>query len=283
MPVRLGALQQAALLTPREHARAGLLLRQARELSGLLVHPPVEPDHRELGQLVVAADLEVGRVVAGCHLERACAEFGLDALVRDHRHTTLDERDDHLCPHQVAVALVVRMHGNRDVGEDRRRPHGRDRHVALAVGARVADEDERVVCLIVLDLEVGERRLVARAPVDDPVALVDPALLVEVDEPAHDRAVVIGVHREALAPVVEGGAEQPELGHDLAAVALEPLLRIGLEALPAQVALGLPFLRQLAADRRPGRDACVVVAWLEERVEAAHPVPADERVLEREL
>ena len=137
--------------------------------------------------------------------------------------------------------------------------------------------------LLVLDLEVGERRQVARAPVDDPVALVDPAALVEVDEPAHDRAVVGGVHREALAPVVERGAEQAELGHDRPAVALEPLPGVGLEALAAEVALGLALLRELAPDRGPGGDAGVVVAGLEERVEAAHPVPADERVLEREL
>jgi hypothetical protein len=48
-------------------------------------------------------------------------------------------------------------------------------------------------------------------------------------------------------------------------------------------ALGLPLLRERPPDRRPRGDPGVVVAGLEERVEAAHPVPADERVLEREL
>ena len=65
-----------------------------------LVHAPVGADHRRLGQAVVAADLEVGRVVAGRDLERAGAELGLDALVGDHRHAALDERDDHLLADQ---------------------------------------------------------------------------------------------------------------------------------------------------------------------------------------
>ena len=95
------------------------------------------------------------------------------------------------------------MHGDRDVGQDRRRPHGRDRDVAGAVRERVADVRERVVGLVVLDLEIGECRLVLRAPVHDPVAAVDPALAVEVHEPAHHRRVVARVHREALPPVVE--------------------------------------------------------------------------------
>ena len=268
---------------PVDHAQARLLLRQAGELAGGVVHQPVGPDHRELGEVVVATDLEVGRVVARRDLERTGPELAVDALVGDHRNAPLDERNHHFLADQVAVAVVVRMHGDRDVGEDRRRPHRCDRDVAGAVGERVADVREGVVFVLVLDLEVGESGPVARAPVDDPVRPIDPAALVEVDEPAHDGAVVALVHREPRAPVVERGAELAELAHDRAAVALEPVLDVGVEAVAAQVALAPALLRERAADRRPGRDARVVVAGLEERVEAAHPVPADERVLEREL
>ncbi len=155
--------------------------------------------------------------------------------------------------------------------------------MAGAVGERVADVRESVVRVLVLDLEVGQSGLVARAPVDDPVGAVDEAALVEVDEPAYDRAVVPLVHREPGAAVVEGGAEPPELAHDRAAVPLEPLLDVRVEAVAAEVALAAALLGERPADRRPRRDAGVVVAGLEERVEAAHPVPAHERVLEREL
>ena len=184
---------------------------------------------------------------------------------------------------ELAVALVVRVDGDGDVGEDRRRPHGRDRHVARAVRERVADVRERVVDLLRLELEVGERRSVARAPVRDPVVAVDPAASVQVDEPADDRPVVALVHREARARVVERGADTTELRHDRPAVAGEPVLDVRVEALAPEIALALPLLRECPPDRRPGRDPRVVVAGLEERVEPAHPVPAHERVLEREL
>ena len=161
-----------------------------------------------------AADLEVCRVVARRHLERTGAELGLDALVRDHRHAALDEGDDDLLADQAGVALVLGMHGDGDVGEDRRRAHGRDRHVAGAVGQRIANVDELVVHLHVVELEVRERAQVERAPVDDPVVAVEPAALPQMDEELQHRADVAVVHREALAAIVHRRAHAPELRHD---------------------------------------------------------------------
>ena len=135
----------------------GLVLGESRETAGLVVHQAVEADHHQLGQLVVAADREVRGIVAGRDLERAGAELGLDPLVGDHRHAPADHRHDHLAADRVAVALVVRVHRDGDVGEDRRHAHRRDRDDALPVGERVADVAERVVHLDVLDLEVGDR------------------------------------------------------------------------------------------------------------------------------
>jgi hypothetical protein len=83
---------------------------------------------------VGAPDLEVGRIVSGRHLQRARAELGLDALVGDHADPLLGERDDDLAPDDISVPIVVRVHRDRDVREDRRRPHGRDRDVAAALG-----------------------------------------------------------------------------------------------------------------------------------------------------
>ena len=244
---------------------------------------PSEPIDDRLGQPVVAADLEVERIVAGRDLERAGAELAVDPLVRDDRHAPLDVRDDHLAADRVAVARVVRVHRDGDVGEDRRRPHGRDRDAvaAVAVRERVADREERVVHLLVHDLEVGDRRLVERAPVDDAVRAVDPAAIPEPDEERHHRADVVVVHREPLARVVERAAEAAVLAHDRAAGLLEPLPRALDERLAPEVLSREALLRELLLDDVLRRDAGVVVARLPERVEAAHPVPADEDVLER--
>jgi hypothetical protein len=152
---------------------------------------------------VVAADLVVLRVVPGGDLQRACPEVHLHPLVGDHRDAPFDERDDDLFADEVAVALVVRVHRDGDVGEDRRRTHRGDRDVAVTVNQRVAHVGERVVDLDVGKLEIRERGQVKRAPVDDPVRAVDPALVPEVDEEPHHGADVGVVHREALAPVVE--------------------------------------------------------------------------------
>ena len=149
------------------------------------------------------------------------------------------------------------MHGDGDVGEDRRRANGGDRDAVppVAVRERVADREERVVHLLVHDLEVGDRRLVERAPVHDAVRAVDPAALPEPDEERHDRADVVVVHREALARVVERAAEPPELAHDRAARLLEPLPRPLDECLATDV-VARRALRARAPSRRRSASRC---------------------------
>ena len=283
MPVRLALLELSVLAQPLDDALVGLVLRQPGQLARLVVHPAVGADHRQLRQAVVAADLVVRRVVAGRDLQRARCELALDSLVGDHRHVPPDPRHDHLAADQVAVPLVLGMHGDRDVGEDGRRPHRRDRDVPLAVDEGIADVGESVVGLDVRDLEVGQRREVERAPVDDPVRAVDPALVVEVHEEPHHRAHVRLVHGEALAPVVERGSDPPELVHDLAAVLAEPFPDARLEGLAAEVLPGLSLEREVLLDRVLRRDAGVVVARLEEDVVALHPPRTHDRVRQREL
>ena len=57
---------------------------------------PSGPITVSTGEAVVAADLEVDRVVPRRDLERARAEVGLDPLVGDHRHAAPDDGDDDL-------------------------------------------------------------------------------------------------------------------------------------------------------------------------------------------
>ncbi len=281
--VRLTFLDEATLRGPREDALAGFLLRQPGKVTGGLTHASVPADCHRLGQPVIAPDVEVERIVAGGHLERARAELAVDALVGDHGNALLGVRDDHLATDRSAVPRVVRMDRDSNVGEDRRRTHRRYRDPvrAVAVGEGVADRDQRVVHLLVDDLEVGDRRLVERAPVHDAVRPVDPAALPEPDEERHHRPDVVVVHRETLARVVERAAEPPELAHDRASCLLEPLPRALDERLASDVVAREAFARECLLDDVLRRDARVVVARLPERVEAAHAVPTDEHVLER--
>ena len=278
--VRLALLDEPALVRPREHAGVGLLLVEALESLG--DHPPVRPDHGERLEAVVAADVEVHRVVARRHLDGAGAELGVDAGVGDDGHPALDDGDDDLAADRLSVPRIVGVHGNRDVGEHRRGPHRRDRDPALrAVGERVAHIRERVVHLDVLDLEIRDRRLVIRAPVDDPVRAVDPACVPETDEEGHHRLDVRLVHREALARVVERRAEAAVLAHDRPPGRLEPAPRPLEERVAADLLPRRPLRDELLLDDVLRRDTGVVVAGLPERVEAPHPVPADQHVLDR--
>jgi hypothetical protein len=122
-----------------------------------------------------------------------------------------------------------------------------------------------------------------RAPVDDPVVPVDPALAVEVHEEGHHCAHVAVVHGEPLAAVVERRADPPELPHDRPPVAAQPVPDVRLERLAAELAARRAFPLEVLLDGGLRGDARVVVAGLEERVEPAHAVPADERVRERQL
>ena len=230
---------------------------------------------------MVATDLPVHQVVAGRDLHSARAERGIDTLVRDDRHAPLGDRDDRLLPDEVAVALVVGVHRDGDVGKHRRRPRGRDRQVAVALGERIADPGQRVVHVDVAHLEVRHSARAPGAPVHDPRPAVDVALVREVDEEAHHRACVLVVHREAVAPVVEGSAKRPQLLHDLAAVVADELPAQLHEALAADVLGRLAVIGEPASHHRLQRDPGVVVSGLPESVEVAHAVPADEDVLRR--
>ena len=235
---------------------------------------------------MVGADREVDDVVPGRHLERARPEPELDALVGDHRHAPQDERDDHLLADRVAVALVVRVHGHGDVGEDRRRSHRRDREARPAVrkrpvGERIARVGQGVVDLDVLDLEVGDRRLVEGAPVDEPVRAIDPAALPEMDEEAHHGLDVRVVHREPLAAVVERGAEPAELAHDRLPGRVEVLPDALDERLAPELLARRALEHELLLDHVLGRDSGVVVTGLPERVEPPQPMPADQQILDR--
>ena len=80
VPVGLPPHEPVPFLEPRDDLPVGRLLVEALEALG--DHPAVGPDHGERLEPVVAADLEVDRVVARGDLEGAGAELGLDPLRR---------------------------------------------------------------------------------------------------------------------------------------------------------------------------------------------------------
>jgi hypothetical protein len=279
--VRLRAGDRAVLAQRRHDRLARLQRRHAGEaLAGRLGHAPVLADHDDLVEAVRAADLEVVRVVAGRDLQRAGSELRLHVPVGDDLQAAPDERQDRGLPDQARVALVVRVHRDRGVGEHRLRPHRGDGDRAATGGERVVDVVERVGDLALLDLEVGDRRARARVPVDDPVVAVDQALAVQVDEDLHHRAHVARVEREALLGVVARRAEALELAEDDPAVLLAPAPHALDEGLASDLLARRALAAQQLLDLRLRGDPRVVGAERPARAPAEHAVVADQAVLD---
>ena len=133
------------------------------------------------------------------------------------------------------------------------------------------------------DLEVGERRPAAGAPVDDVSPAVDEPLPVEPDERFADRAGEPLVHREPLALPVARGAQALQLVQNRAAALLLPLPYPLDEGLPPQFLPGDPFLRELPLHHVLGGDPGVVGARKPEGVAAVHPGVSQKDVLQRDV
>ena len=196
-----------------------------------------------------AADLEVVGVVAGGDLQRPGAELGVDVLVGDDRQAAADQRQHAVLPDQVAVALVVRVDGDRGVGQHRLRAHRRHGQHPVDALDRVVDRVEGV------RRPRGSRPRGRRSPsatgvpVDHVVIAVDVALLEEGDEDAVDSGDVALVEGEALALVVAGGAEALVLLDDPRAVLLLPVPDPLLECLSAELVVAIGPLRRAAPSR----------------------------------
>jgi hypothetical protein len=124
--VRLDPFQEAALLeqgddalarleaveaVERHHLRRGL--RPGQKLGiAFELEPSLRPKDVDGLEIVPPADLEVVEVVRGGDLDRAGALLRIGILVGDDRDAAIHERQDRVAPDEIAVALVVRVHGD---------------------------------------------------------------------------------------------------------------------------------------------------------------------------
>ncbi len=160
--------------------------------------PRLGVDDDDLCQAVAVPDLEVHRVVGGSDLHRPGAELGVDGGIGNDRDLPAEQRQPHDLADGVAIAVVVGVNGDGGVAQHRLGPRRRHLDAALVVPKRVADVDELAHLVVVLDLDVGDRSVAPRTPVDDPLAPVDEPLLVEGYEDLTDRLRQTVVEREPL-------------------------------------------------------------------------------------
>ena len=227
------------------------------------------------------AHFEVVRVVAGRNLDAARAELHIDVIVAENRDFAVHDGQDAGLADQVLVALVVRVDGNARIAHKGLRAGGGDDQIARAVRERIADVPQLARLGLVFDLGVAQCGCAVRAPIDDAVALVNQALVIQVDEHLADRLGAALVHREALALPVAGRAELFQLADDAVAVLVLPVPHALKELLAAEVVAGQPLLlAQVFLYLDLGCDACVVGARHPQRLIALHALGADQDILQ---
>ena len=265
----------------------------AVSLGRIVVDPGVGVEDVDHLQPVALADLEIVEIVGRGDLDRAAALLRVGIVVGHDRQAPPDQGQDRVPADQVAVALVLRMDGDGGVAQHGLRPGRRHDDIpALFALDRIAQMPEMAVDLALFDLEVGDRRVEFRVPVDQPLVAVDQPVLVELNEDAQHGARQALVHGEALARPVAGRAQPAQLLQDRAAGFLAPgpdLFDEGVAADCFGVAVFRrnaaverdALLRQHPLDDHLGRDAGMVGAGLPQHVAALHPVKPDQDVLDR--
>ena len=251
---------------------------QSLVFAGVFVHCTVVVHDAHDGQVVAQADLEVVGVVRGRDLHRARAEFQIDVVVGDDRDLAPDERENERLADHMLVPLVLGVDGDGRIAEHRFGAGRRDDDELVAVLDGVFEVPEEGRVLAVLHFRVGEGGLAAGAPVDDAVAAIDQALVIEVDEHFAHGAGAVFVHREGEAGPVRRDAHLLELLDDAAAVFLLPLPGAAQEAFAPDLLFGEAFLLHLLDDLDLRRDGRVVAAGEIEGGIPLHTLEADEGV-----
>ena len=254
------------------------------------VHRAIAIHDVDLLKIVTLADKEVIRIVRRRNLDDARAELLLHVHVGDDGDLAARERQDDLLADEGREAFVRRVHRHGGIARQRlgarRRDHDvvdvqRPLHARRAAHHGVAHVPEVAVVGLVLHLVVRERRAAARTPVDDVVALVDEPFVEELREHLRHGLRAAFVEREALALPVRRVAEHALLVDDRAAVLPLPLPHALDERLAPEVLAALALLLECLLDDVLRRDPRVVRPRQPQRVEAAHPAPAHEDVLDR--
>ncbi len=276
-------LHQKALLLQLLHhqlARHGTV--QARELgAGQLVHGAVVVHDVGHLQIVAQAHFVVVGVVGGGDLHRASPEVLLHVFIGDEGDEAVGDGQHQHLPDQALVALVRGIHGHGGVAHEGLGTGGGHHDLARAIGEGIADVPEMAGFLAVDDLLVREGGAALGAPVDDAVALVDEAVVVEADEDLLHGVGEPLVEGEALAGPVAGGADGAQLPDDLAAILLLPLPDFVQELLATQVVAGqVLLLLEVCLHLRLGGNAGVVHAGNPAGLATLHLLIADQDVLQ---
>ena len=229
----------------------------------------------------------VVEVVRASDLDAAATEFLVHKIIGDHRDFAVAQGQVDELADQVLVAFVVGVHAQRAVGQHRLRARRGNVHAAqrCAIGSglrtvaeRVQDVPHEAVALFAFHLKVGDRALQNRVPIDQALATVNQALLIELHKGFGDRFGQLGVHGEVFAAPVHAVAHAAHLGGDGVATLFLPLPDLVCKGLAAQVMAADFLVSQLALHHDLGGNAGMVGAGNPGGVKPLHAVVACQAV-----
>ncbi len=190
-----------------------------------------------------ARDLVIVEIVRAGDLDSAGAEIRIGIFVGDDRNVAIGERQEHALADDGRIARIARMHGHRAIAQHGFGPRGGDGDVIARLPfdglARRVMRDRKLVCLailqrifkvpemagdlLILNFEIGDRRLEMRVPIHQALVPVDQAFLVKLHEHFAHGGGKAFVQREAFAAPIARSAKPAKLIEDLAAGLRLPL------------------------------------------------------------
>ena len=190
-PVILDPCHQAQRLEVGHDPPArGIAIQAAILRGGMIVDGGLGREDIDLCQPVALAHFIVVKIMGRGDLDTAAAELRLDILIGDHGDVSFTQGQARLPPHQIAITLILWMHGDRGVAQHRLRPGGGHDDMVEA-GHRfrqwITQMPEVAAFLLGDDLKIGDRRMQSRVPVDEALASIDQALLIKAHEDLADR------------------------------------------------------------------------------------------------
>ena len=219
----LNANEEALLLQIADDRLSGFQTAHAAVLAAILVDAAVLVHHVDDFKVVAQTDLEVVRVVGGGDLHDASSEILLHIGIGHDRNLTANQRQDQRFADDILITLVLRVHRDGGIAQHRLGTGRRQLQIAGAVLEGIAQVPEMTRLLLKFHLRVRNGGLAVRAPVDDALAAIDQALLIQTDKDlAHGLRAAL-VEREALPLPIAGGAELFQLLHDASAVLALPV------------------------------------------------------------
>ena len=209
---------------------------------------------------MLLAQHPVVMVVAGRNLERARTEFTVNVGIGDNGNLAPKHGNHGLFAYKARVTFVFGVHADGGVTGNGLGPGGGNGDMPAAVGQQIAHLPQFATALLVFHFIVGQGRVATRAPVDDVVALVDQAVVVEPHKNLAHSSGKAFVHGKAQARPVYGIAQGACLIENAVAVFVAPFPHPVNKSLAAKILAALAFLGQGAFHHVLGGNARMVGA-----------------------